>query len=215
MTGPIAVRGARPGDTALVHILDMHPRLPFGSNCAANWGLLYNEVGKERITIYELTDPWRGEWRDLRGVSGAEIRLRLHDTTALQHSGRGHTARPCKPPAVQPKRSRAGATAFRGDRCRSRRARPALQHPSRRVRWQCRQLADRPRRNSLLSRLCRGSDAVRRGPHFAQGDGEICGTAIEASLTARIQVWVEPELGVTSPLLETSVADANTSALER
>ena len=34
-------------------------------------------------------------------------------------------------------------------------------------------------------------------PHFAQGDGEICGTAIEASLTARIQVWIEPELGVT------------------
>ncbi|HSB85395.1 MAG TPA: acetamidase/formamidase family protein, partial [Ilumatobacteraceae bacterium] len=41
-------------------------------------------------------------------------------------------------------------------------------------------------------------------PHFAQGDGEICGTAIEASLTARIQVWVEPTLGVSSPLLETN-----------
>ena len=44
------------------------------------------------------------------------------------------------------------------------------------------------------------------GPHFAQGDGEICGTTIEASLTTRIQVWVEPELGVTSPLLETPEA---------
>jgi acetamidase/formamidase len=41
-------------------------------------------------------------------------------------------------------------------------------------------------------------------PHFAQGDGEICGTAIEASLTARVQVWVEPELGVSSPMLETA-----------
>ena len=43
-------------------------------------------------------------------------------------------------------------------------------------------------------------------PHFAEGDGEICGTAIEASLTARIQVSVVPDLGVTSPLLETDEA---------
>ena len=31
LTGPIAVRGARPGDTLMVRILDMHPRLPFGA----------------------------------------------------------------------------------------------------------------------------------------------------------------------------------------
>ena len=41
-------------------------------------------------------------------------------------------------------------------------------------------------------------------PHFAQGDGEICGTAIEASLTARIQVVVAKGIGNTSPLLETA-----------
>ena len=57
MTGPIAVRGAQPGDTLMVRILDMRPRLAYGSNCAANWGLLYDEFGKERITIYELTEP--------------------------------------------------------------------------------------------------------------------------------------------------------------
>ena len=34
----------------------MTPRLPYGSNCAANWGLLYDTFGKERITIYGLTD---------------------------------------------------------------------------------------------------------------------------------------------------------------
>ena len=45
-----------PGDTLVVKILDMWPRLPYGSNCAANWGLLYPEFGKERITIYELDD---------------------------------------------------------------------------------------------------------------------------------------------------------------
>ena len=54
MTGPIDVRGARPGDTLRVEILSMRPRLPYGSNCAANWGLLYDRFGKERITIYAL-----------------------------------------------------------------------------------------------------------------------------------------------------------------
>ena len=54
MTGPIHVRGASPGDTLRVEILSMRPRLPYGSNCAANWGLLYDRFGKERITIYAL-----------------------------------------------------------------------------------------------------------------------------------------------------------------
>jgi acetamidase/formamidase len=40
-------------------------------------------------------------------------------------------------------------------------------------------------------------------PHFAQGDGEICGTAIEASLDATIQVFVVKGLGAEAPLLQT------------
>jgi acetamidase/formamidase len=40
-------------------------------------------------------------------------------------------------------------------------------------------------------------------PHFAQGDGEICGTAIEASLDATIQVFVVKGLGTSAPLLQT------------
>jgi hypothetical protein len=29
----------------------MTPQMPFGSNCAANWGLLYDRFDKARITI--------------------------------------------------------------------------------------------------------------------------------------------------------------------
>src|SRR6056297_963660 len=57
MTGPIEVIGAQPGDTLRVEIISMTPRVPYGSNCAANWGLFYERMGKERITIYELVDP--------------------------------------------------------------------------------------------------------------------------------------------------------------
>src|SRR5215203_540276 len=56
LTGPVAVKGAAPGDTLVVTIHEMTPRLRHGSNCAANWGLLYDVMGKERITIYELED---------------------------------------------------------------------------------------------------------------------------------------------------------------
>ena len=52
LTGPIFVRGARPGDTLEVTILSLEPRLPYGANLAAHWGHLYEEFAKERVTIY-------------------------------------------------------------------------------------------------------------------------------------------------------------------
>ena len=40
-------------------------------------------------------------------------------------------------------------------------------------------------------------------PHFAQGDGEICGTAIEASLDVRLRLSIADDLPVVAPLLFT------------
>src|SRR5882757_2860265 len=54
LTGPIAVTGARPGDTLEVRILSLEPRLPYGSNLAGHWGQLYPDFGKERVTVYRL-----------------------------------------------------------------------------------------------------------------------------------------------------------------
>ena len=206
MTGPIAVRGATPGDTLMVRILEMWPRLPYGSNCAANWGLLYDEFAKERITIYGLKDdvPMVG-----RGFGSVAEPMFAYD----------FTTRPLYdiPGVVTPPDT-------------------AARHPfSRAVRVPVRPHfgvmgvapAEPGRHSSIPPGVFGGNvDNWRIGagttacypvfaegamlyvgdPHFAQGDGEICGTAIEASLTARIQVWVEPMLGVTSPMLETPAA---------
>ena len=54
MTGPIRVAEAEPGDTLEVRLLAMEPRLPYGTNIAAWWGYLYDDFGKERITIYHI-----------------------------------------------------------------------------------------------------------------------------------------------------------------
>jgi acetamidase/formamidase len=67
-TGPVAVRGAAPGDVLEVRILDVAPRpsanpkyagKAFGSNAAAWWGFHYNDLieapkPREVVTIYEV-----------------------------------------------------------------------------------------------------------------------------------------------------------------
>lgn len=67
-TGPIYVRGAEPGDVLEVRIVDIRPRncqnpafagRAFGSNAAAWWGFHYNDLlsepkPREVITIYEI-----------------------------------------------------------------------------------------------------------------------------------------------------------------
>ena len=54
LTGPIAVADARPGDVLQVDILAAEARLPHGSNLAGHWGRLYEDFGKERVTIFAL-----------------------------------------------------------------------------------------------------------------------------------------------------------------
>jgi acetamidase/formamidase len=75
-TGPVAVKGARPGDILEVRILDVKPRpcanpkfsgKSFGSNAAAWWGFHYNDMieepkPREVITIYEVDTSTERDW---------------------------------------------------------------------------------------------------------------------------------------------------------
>ena len=75
-TGPVAVRGAEPGDVLEVRILDVRPRpcanprytgKSFGSNAAAWWGFQYKDLlteprPREVITIYELDASGEQNW---------------------------------------------------------------------------------------------------------------------------------------------------------
>jgi acetamidase/formamidase len=68
MTGPVAIRGAEPGDVLEVRIVDVKPRpsanpqypgKAFGSNAAAWWGFHYHDLltepkPREVVTIYEI-----------------------------------------------------------------------------------------------------------------------------------------------------------------
>src|SRR6201989_1720414 len=76
LTGPVAVENAEPGDILELRILDVRPRPScnvchagrcFGSNAAAWWGFHYNDLieepkPREVITIYELDSSGERDW---------------------------------------------------------------------------------------------------------------------------------------------------------
>jgi len=75
-TGPVAVKGAMPGDIIEVRIIDVRPRpcanprfkgKSFGSNAAAWWGFHYKDLltdpkPREVITIYEIDAAGERNW---------------------------------------------------------------------------------------------------------------------------------------------------------
>lgn len=201
MTGPIAVRGAKPGDTLMVRVLDMWPRLPYGSNCAANWGLLYDEFAKERITIYGLSPEGRagGGFGSLaEPMFGYDFTTRpVYDVPGVITPPDAATRQPFSRPVQVPVRPHFGVMGVAPHEPGRHSSIPPGVFGGNVDNWRI-----GPGATLCYPVFVEGAMLYVGDPHFAQGDGEICGTAIEASLNARIQLWVEPELGVTSPLLE-------------
>ena len=79
-TGPVAVRGAEPGDVLEVRILDVKPRpsanpafkgLAFGSNAAANWGFQVQGPDHRRQTAGGRDDLRNGCHRGAELGQGA------------------------------------------------------------------------------------------------------------------------------------------------
>lgn len=201
MTGPIHVRGAQPGDTLRVELLDMRPRMPYGSNCAANWGLFHEQMGKERITIYELVDPPAdGTFTTTaRPVFGFDFTaLELYDVPGVisePDPGRREAfSRPVEVP-VRPHLGVMGVAPNTSERVSSI---PPGVFGGNVDNWRF-----GPGATIHYPVFTEGAGFYVGDPHFAQGDGEICGTAIEASLDVRLRLSLAPEVPVTAPLLDT------------
>ncbi len=201
MTGPVAVEGATPAGSLLVRILDMAPRVRYGSNCAANWGLLYDTFGKERITIYELngSEPNSGDGfgQTASPVYGYDFTERaIYDIPGVISNPTDDQRQPFSMPVDVPVRPHFGVmgVAPPGDETLS--SIPPGVFGGNVDNWRL-----GPGAAMLYPVFQEGGGLYVGDPHFAQGDGEICGTAIEASINARIEVTAISDIAVTSPVM--------------
>lgn len=195
LTGPIFVEGARPGDVLEVRYLAMLPRLAHGSNLAAHWGHLYKEMGEtERVTVYRLDD-----------VSQTAQAVFAYDVKD-KYLFPGRITDPkscCREPAlpgirvpVRPHLGTAGVAPDVPGRVSS--VPPGL-HGGNIDNWRIGAGATMYYPVAVDGALFSIGD-----PHISQGDGEISGTAIEASLNVLMQLCVRKDFHFPSPLLETS-----------
>ncbi|MDT5339038.1 MAG: hypothetical protein QOD90_4543 [Mycobacterium sp.] len=196
LTGPIAVDGARPGDVLQVDILEAVPRLPYGSNLAAHWGHLYDEVPGERVTIYEFdVDALLG-----RAVFGYDWTVTpLADQPGTIVSPDAAAREPALLGVVVPLRPHFGTMGVAPAEPLRVSSVPPGDHGGNVDNWRIGAGGRMYYPVQVDGALLSVGD-----PHVSQGDGEISGTALESSLNGLLRLTIRRDLPFTVPVLETS-----------
>ncbi|MFI2366450.1 acetamidase/formamidase family protein [Promicromonospora sp. NPDC019610] len=163
VTGPVEVRGARPGDLLAIRVLSTDPRVPYGviSNRHGRGSLPgeYPAGGADIVSVFAQVDSWAdGAGRgSIPLAEGAERRVRfdLHPFLGIMGVAAAGDERPHSVPPgpfggnIDINLLGAGSTLY-------------------------------------LPVQVAGALAYVGDPHFAQGDGEVALTAFEASLRVRL-----------------------------
>jgi acetamidase/formamidase len=194
MTGPIYVEDARVGDMLEVRYLDMKPRLLYGSNLAANWGYLYKEFGeKERVTIYSIdANSYQAEALFAYDYPGKYLTPgKITDPSTCN-------CQACLEGFRIPMRPHLGTAGVAPDAPGRVSTIPPGNHGGNIDNWRIGAGAIMYYRVAVDGALFSVGD-----PHVSQGDGELSGTAIEASLDVLLQIRVRKDFEFASPLLET------------
>jgi acetamidase/formamidase/AraC-like DNA-binding protein len=228
-TGPIAIKGAEPGDVIEVQIRDVHPRYcanpahsgrAFGSNAATWWGFHYKELltepkAREVITIYEI-DCTKGaevaraaynfRWTPQRDPSGV-----LHPTIDYPGIPVDHTTIKKNYDILKnvriPLRPHFGVLALAPKEAEIVDSIPPSYFGGNLDNWRAGSGSTIYLPVSVPGGLFSVGD-----PHASQGDSELCGTAIECSLTGEFQFVLhkkhdligKPLSDLDYPLLETA-----------
>lgn len=199
LTGPIYVEDAEPGDMLEVQILDMEPRIPYGSNLSAPWGFLFDEKEfheQERVTLYKIDD--KGQWLtpafayDYPGSYNVNGKVLEPEDTPRESSLQGvqipariHMGTMGVAPAENGPVSTIPPSNYGGNIDNWRiGADTAMYYPVQ-------------NRGALLSL----GDA-----HLAQGDSELNGTGVEASVNCLLRIKVRKDFKFPLPILETNAA---------
>ena len=227
-TGPVFVRGAEPGDILEVRILDVEPRAAasktfagraFGSNAAAWWGYHYNDLlteprPREVITIYEIDAAGGRTWA--RAVYNYRW-VPQTDPSGVVHPTIDYPGVPVDPASVDrnfdvlkgvriPLRPHFGVLAVAPREAGMVNTIPPGYFGGNIDNWRIGKGATLYLPVSVDGALFSVGDS-----HASQGDSELCGTAIECSLTGLFQLTVHKAgdiegtalEGLDYPLLET------------
>lgn len=195
LTGPIAVVGARPGDVLEVRILALDPRFGHGSNLAANWGHLYGDFGKERVTVWSI-DPSAGTARAEFGYDWKATPV--VDTPGTVVPPDTVVREPVTGDLVVPLRPHLGTMGVAPAEPGRHSSVPPGDHGGNVDNWRA-----GPGTTMYYPVQVPGALLSLGDPHMAQGDAELSGTALEASVDAVVQVRVRRDLDVRVPVLET------------
>jgi acetamidase/formamidase len=226
-TGPVYIRGAEPGDILEVRIIDVKPRpcanpayagKAFGSNAAAWWGFHYKELitepkPREVCTIYEIDATGQRNWAqavynfrwtpqtDPFGVVHKTIDypgVPVDHTTVQENHGILKNVRI----PIRPHFGVMGVAPKEADYVDSI---PPGYFGGNMDNWRVGKGATMYYPVAVPGGLFSLGDS-----HASQGDSELCGTAIECSLTGTFQLILHKRNGLTgslaglnSPLLET------------
>src|SRR2546428_758159 len=227
-TGPVAVRGAERGDVLEVRIIDVKPRpcanpqhrgKAFGSNAAAWWGFHYKDLltdpkPREVITIYEVDATGERNWA--RAVYNFRWTAQT-DPYGVVHKIIDYPGVPVDHRTVQenhgilknvrvPIRPHFGVIGLAPSEADYVDSIPPHYVGGNIDDWRIGKGATMYYPVAVPGALLSAGD-----PHASQGDSELCGTAIECSLTGTFQLVLRKKdtlgggalAGLDYPLLET------------
>jgi acetamidase/formamidase/AraC-like DNA-binding protein len=226
-TGPIAVNGAKPGDVIEVRILDLRPRpcvnapfagRVFGSNAATWWGFHYKELlteprPREVVTIYEIGREAEGEmakavynfrWTPQTDPFGVVHPTIDYPGVPVDHATIAKTFGVLKDVAI-PVRPHFGVIGLAPREAEIVDSIPPTCSGGNIDNWR----AGKGARLYLPVAVPGGLLSVG-DPHASQGDSELCGTAIECSLTGDFQLFLHRR----QDLAGTKLEDVNYPLLE-
>src|SRR5215470_14479027 len=226
-TGPVFVRGAEPGDILEVRIIDVKPRpcanpthagKSFGSNAAAWWGFHYKELitepkPREVITIYEIDTSGQRNWAQAvynfrwtpqTDPFGVVHKIIDYPGVPVDHSTVEENHRVLKNVRI-PIRPHFGVMGVAPKEADIVDSIPPGYFGGNIDNWRVGKGATMYYPVAVPGGLFSIGDS-----HAAQGDSELCGTAIECSLTGTFQLILHKKnaltgslAGLDSPLLET------------
>jgi acetamidase/formamidase len=197
MSGMVYINGVKPGDVVECRVLDLRcrPTTPYGINFQANWGLLYDTLGKEEhVTLYKIdektataeavfTYKYPGFLGTKTGpITPPETVDRRPTLKNIRIPINYHIGTAAMAPAASGKINTIPPGIFGGNM---------------------------DQRNWSVGSSMYFPAQVPGGLfcvgdcHSAEGDGEVSGTAIETNMSCLVQLIVRDDIKINNPVLET------------